>query len=558
MAKKIDLWGKSGLTIVVLPSGLQAERLYSVAKEWTSLRLLGPSIWVRPEDLIESEGPPSAKARILASTRAGEAKEREIELFELLALQPLSLIRLLVVRPAVPGAKFDQVQDEFVERLAPYLDIAIPKVAPAKESDGEGIALVKINLITGPTEHVIDDSKPLLASLFNVHFVPSAEDRSGPRTGDAFVRYEPDSPKFAGFTMLHVATLGAIWEGIPNGGYELSKNAAWEGDSVYVSRVFVSSILTDGLIRRACAKVLESVADSRGGIEDLGVGLNIEGTFPIQDADVDLWLDFMVQQTFQFDDGVLSYQPALESPTPPKMKWGFGAQLADFFRFAFGKLIRIPYFAWRWLLEKLANLFNRLFQRGDKGSAAVASPEESADPLDLILFKKFDEVFEVKRLADQALVSPVGKSNLRSTPVLWEKLRKLVFGLMDGSNLSQFGITRSDNGWPVFYRVDSVFPDPAGTFKPQLPSENSPQVFGWGDATEAQRYVADLIRRQSDTKREMQAELDSVVESNAELAEVQEKLREHFQIELAHGETTEDSLEAHQSVDKESLEVNNS
>ena len=129
---------------------------------------------------------------------------------------------------------------------------------------------------------------------------------------------------------------------------------------------------------------------------------------------------------------------------------------------------------------------------------------------------------------------------------------------MDGSNLSQFGITRSDNGWPVFYRVDSVFPDPAGTFKPQLPSENSPPVFGGGDATAAQRYVADLIRRQSDTKREMQAELDSVVESSAELAEVQEKLREHFQIELAHRETTEDSLEAHQSVDKESLEVNNS
>jgi hypothetical protein len=555
MAKRIDLWGKSGLTIVVLPAGLQAERLYTVAKEWTSLRLLGPSIWVRPEDLIESEGPPSAKARVLASTRAGEAREREIELFELLSLQPLSLIRLLVVRPAVPGEKFDQVQDEFVERLAPYLDIAIPRVSPAKESDGEGIALVKINLITGPTEHVVDDSTPLLGSLFNVHFVPSAEDRSGPRTGDAFVRYEPDSPRFAGFTMLHVATLGAIWEGIPNGGYELSKNAAWEGDSVYVSRVFVSSILTDGLIRRACAKVLESVADSRGGIEDLGVGLNIDGTFPIQDADVDLWLDFMVQQTFEFDDGVLRYQPALESPTPPKVKWGFGAQLGDFFTFAFGKLIRIPYFAWRWFLGKLASLFNRLFQRGDKGSAEVAAPEESADPLDLMLLKKFDEVFEVKRLADQALVSPVGKSNLRSTPVLWEKLRKLVFGLMDGSNLSQFGISRSENGWPVFYRVDSVFPDPSGTYKPQLPSADSLKVFGWGDATEAQRYVTELIRRQRDTKRDMQSELDSVIESNAELAELKQKLWEHFQIEIVHKEDVDESLEGQQTVDDESLEV---
>jgi hypothetical protein len=157
--------------------------------------------------------------------------------------------------------------------------------------------------------------------------------------------------------------------GIPKGGYELAGQAVWEGDSVYVSRVFVSAILTDGLIRRACARVLETIADSRGSIEDLGVGLTIEGTYPIQDSDVDPWLDFMVNATFNFEDGMLNYKPVLESPTPPQKKLSFAGQLADFFRFAFGKLLRVPFFAWLWVLKKLANLFNQLFQRGDQGAS---------------------------------------------------------------------------------------------------------------------------------------------------------------------------------------------
>lgn len=523
-----SLWGEAGITLVVLPAGAQGDALFSVAREWTSLRLLSPSIWVRPESLVRGDGPPRIAATVLASTKSGETQEKELDLFKLLAIQKLSLVRLLVVRPAVPGGVFDKVQDEFVELLAPYLERAIPQVPASATDPDSDISLVKINLITGPTEHVVEDATPLMDTLFNVHFVPSAEDRTGPRTGDAFVRDEPGSPKFAGFTLLHIATLGALWVGIPKGGYELAGQAVWEGDSVYVSRVFVSAILTDGLIRRACARVLETIADSRGSIEDLGVGLTIEGTYPIQDSDVDLWLDFMVNATFNFEDGMLNYKPVLESPTPPQKKLSFAGQLADFFRFAFGKLLRVPFFAWLWVLKKLANLFNQLFQRGDKGAAQVVSPEEHADLLDKELLSKFDDVFEVKRLADQALVSPVGRSSLRSTPGLWERIRKLVFGFMDGSNLSQFGVSKSENGWPVFYRVTSSFPDPSDKIKPELDGFSSEKEFGWGSTIETQEYVAALLQKQSDSKGEMQAHLAQVVESQEGIRELEQLLKLHY------------------------------
>jgi len=525
---KNNLWGEGGITLVVIPAGAQGDALFSVAREWTSLRLLSPSIWVRPESLVRGDGPPRIAATVLASTKSGETREKELDLFKLLAIQKLSLVRLLVVRPTVPDGVFDKVQDEFVELLAPYLDRAIPQVPASALDPDSDISFVKINLITGPTEHVVEDASPLMDTLFNAHFVPSAEDRTGPRTGDAFVRDEPGSPKFAGFTLLHIATLGALWVGIPKGGYELAGRAVWEGDSVYVSRVFVSAILTDGLIRRACARVLETIADSRGSIEDLGVGLTIDGTYPIQDSDVDLWLDFMVDATFNFEDGMLNYKPVLESPTPPQKKLSFTGQLADFFRFAFGKLLRVPFFAWLWLLKKLASLFNQLFQRGDQGAAQVVSPEEHADPLDKELLSKFDEVFEVKRLADQALVSPVGRSSLRSTPGLWERIRKLVFGFMDGSNLNQFGVSKSENGWPVFYRVTSSFPDPSSKIKPELDGFSSEKEFGWGSTIETQEYVAALIQKQSDSKNEMQAHLAQVVESQEGIRELEQLLMLHY------------------------------
>jgi hypothetical protein len=467
------------------------------------------------------------QATVLASTRAGESKEKELDLFRLLALQKLKIVRLLVVRPAIPNTGFDKVQDDFVETVAPYLDRAIPQVPPSAVNPEEDISFIKINLITGPTEHIAADATELMDTLFNVHFVPSAEDRTGPRTGDAFVRYSPDSPKFAGFTLLHVATLGALWVGIPKGGSQLAGSAVWEGNSVYVSRVFVSAILTDGLIRRACARVLEAIADSRGSIEDLGVGLTIDGTFPIQDTDIDIWLDFMVNMTFSFEEGILTYKPVLPSPTPPKLKLSFGGQLADFFRFAFGKFGRIPYYAWMWILSKLASLFNRLFQRGEEGSAQVVSPEEGADPLDKELLRKFDEVFEVKRLADQALVSPVGRSDLRSTPGLWEKIRKLVFGFMDGSNLAQFGVQKSENGWPVFYQVTSSFPDPADRIKPELSDKRDRIEFGWGSTQAAQEYVAELNRKQSDANQRMQEQLAIVVEAQEAITKLEEQLLMH-------------------------------
>jgi hypothetical protein len=448
--------------MVVLPSGEQGDRLFEVAKLWTDLKMLAPAMWVRHE-LLESvtDGPPRQRAIVLGNKVGGAAEEVQVDLFQQLALQPLNLVRLLVVRSAIPDSQFDEKQDELVALLSKYLDWSMPATIGASEATENVTSFVKLNLLTAPTELSVADGSRYVNPLFNANFLAASEDRATPNSGDAFVRAEPPSLKFAGFTMMHVASLGALWTGLPEGTHELAKPGVWTGDKIYVSRVFLSAILTDGLARRASARVLESAANADSGFVDLSVGLPIEGTVPIADADYEAWIKWMVEQSFSFDSGVLTYKaPAMPAETEKRDLTVFG-QLGEFFKFSGDKLIRVPYYAVVWLYRALVKTLNSVFQGGSKGAALIAEPEERMDKRDQLVLEKLASVQATKAQADAALVSPVTPSHVRSTPELWSKLRRLVFGMLDGSNLQQFGVTRTDNGWPIFYKVAAVFNDPS-------------------------------------------------------------------------------------------------
>jgi hypothetical protein len=457
-----NLWRDSGLTIVVLPTGEQGDRLYEVAKLWTELKMLAPAMWVRAELLDPKvDGPPKQTAIVLGNKLGGSTAEVRVDLFQQLARQPLGLVRLLVVRSALPNVDFDDRQDTLVSLLSKYLDWSMPATTSRSEASENLTVLVKLNLLTAPTNHEAQESARFVNHLFNANFVAATEDRATPNSGDAFVRYESTSLKFAGFTMMHVASIGALWTGLPQGTHELVKPGVWMGDKVYVSRVFLSAILTDGLARRASTRVLDSAGDANSGFVDLNIGLPIEGTVPIPDSGYDSWVEWMVQQSFLFDDGVLSYKSTRDAEESKVRDLTVVGQIIEFFKFCADKLLRVPYFATLWLYRALVRSLNSTFQGGNRGASAIAEPEERMDKRDQMLLEKLASVQDTKAKADAALVSPVTPSKVRSTPELWNKIRRLVFGMLDGSNLEQFGVTRSENGWPIFYKVSAVFNDPS-------------------------------------------------------------------------------------------------
>jgi hypothetical protein len=487
------------MTIVVAPSGKQGENLFAVAKLWAELKLLSPSVWVLDStSASKGDRPPKQKALVLGNVRSGTATTIEVDLFEQLARQSLYNVRLVVVRNAIPGSSHDDEQDQLAKIVSDYIDLSLPMTASGKENSDAKTNFLKLNLVTTTTENVSQSARKLVGPEYHANFIASTEDRSAPLAGDAFVRFSEDSKRFAGFTMMHLATIGALWAGLPQGLYELVKPKVWVGDKAYVSRVFMSAILTDGLARRAATRVLDRAANATQGFSDLTAEVPIEGTYPIPDSDTDAFLDYMVDQTFTFDREILRYQPAVDKEAPDKYKFNFLGQIRDFLSFSVDKILRIPVYAAIWVWRRVVRAANKVFQGGDKGASVIPEPQEKLDARDLILEREWGRVAESKQRADEALVSPVTLSKVRSTPELWSNLRKLIFGMLDGSNLQNFGFTRGDNGWPIFYKVASVFNDPGKKLEVPDPEDDSKTVLiswkGLVEATDAQSKTFQKIK----------------------------------------------------------------
>jgi hypothetical protein len=548
-----NLWKDTGLTIVLLPTGVQGDKLYGVAKLWTELRMLAPAVWVRHELLGKtSEGPPQQQAIVLGTSQDGQVTEVTVDLFEQLARQPLNRVRLLVVRNALPNLEFDKKQDELVNLLSDYLDWSMPASITVNESSEKVVDFVKLNLITSPTEHRVPNADDYKQARFNAHFVAAAEDRATPASGDAFVRYSETSEKFAGFTMLHVGSLGGLWVGLPQGIHEMVKPGAWFGERAFVSRVFLSSILTDGLARRASTRVLQRAGDPDSGFVDLGSDVPIEGTTPIPSDQIDTYVEWMTSTIFQFDNSILTYQPANNAGEVDQRKLTVGRQLSEFVKFSVDKLTRAPYFAVRWLYVGVVKVINAVFQGGSRGSSIIPVPEDRMDKRDQLLLERLKSVAETKAKADAALVSPVTPSHVRSTPELWANIRKLIFGMLDGSNLQQFGVTRTDNGWPVIYRVSSVFVDPSKKtpiLNPESLSPESPLELTWEDLSKYSEFQNAFATKRFTVDSENQASLQKLVALN-ESRETKQARLQALQDHLADLESVPESKSTDDLIDE--------
>ncbi len=518
-------WGEAGMTIVLLPDGEQGDSLLGVARQWTDMKLLSRAVWVKPEYLdSEQSNPPRQRAMIIGADRDGEPVEVEVDLFEQLARQQLLAVRLLVVRSVSEHLEFDSAQDRLATLLDQYLTVALPLPISAGYDREKYTQFVRLNLITAPTEYQSADGNKLVTGRFNANFVAAAEDRSAPLAGDAFMRHDPTSKRFAAFTLMHVATIGALWSGLPQGLYELLKPSGPGGSELYVSRVFVSAILTDGLARRASTRVLKRVGDPAMGAVDFSSELPVAGTYQIADSDRDKFIESMVNLTFEFDGGKLSYRPSPEAERVRTIQQSLDQQASSFFTFAWDKIVSIPRHMVRGIHRIFATTLNALLHGGDDtGYASIRVPDDFLDPRDRMILDKREQIGAEKERADLTLVSPVTPSDVRSSPELWENLRQLVFGMLDGSNLEKFGYPEGENGWPIFYRVSDLFADPAA--KIQVGDEGDDTIsLSWSRSTEALEIMQQLSRDNMDSQQQMDGFLREVLDARTRVAEFDDRI----------------------------------
>ncbi|RFA21008.1 hypothetical protein B7R23_06195 [Subtercola boreus] len=468
------MWPNGAVSIILLPSGDQGASLFDLAREWVGLSLVAPALWVRPERVsMLPDSPPSIRAWVIGVDSDREVQQIDVDLFEALARESLSLVRLIKVRSALPSREQDDLQDAIGQTVSDYITLSLPSVNPEYSHLKARTSLTKVSLIAAPTEFQLRERVEWADTDQGVTLVASPEDRSSPWAGDAFVR---DNARFVGFTLMHIATVGGLWNGVPTGSLDIvdsSSSAQPVSGGIWMPRVFVNAVLTDGLARRVAAQVLESAADPSSALIDPSRGVPAEGTAAIPDERIDDYVGAMVEAAFQLDDAKLSYRAPVLEGIRGKDSVGVFRQLGLFTAFAAEKILWMPYWFVAFFRDGLVAAVQRLFQ-GNRGRLEVVAGGGSAtdggalfgrraprvDSRDRMLLTARSALVEAEATAQQSLNTPAAASALRSTPRLWTGLRELVFGSLDGSaDLEDRGFTPIEDKTPVFGRVSDVLPD---------------------------------------------------------------------------------------------------
>ena len=537
MAKNSPFWLDGRATIVVLPSGDEGMSLFALAENWSEVGLLGPALWVEPKRVSTPEGEPVVvEAVVLGNDRSGNHVQIVVDLFEQLAKENLSTIRLIQVRSVSPTAEFDEIQNDVARQVEEAVYSVIPS-GDTRNNRKAHLGFQVVNLIAAPSAHTVEQRlQDVLAHGGGTTLLASPEDRSSPWSTDAFVR---SGKKFVGFVLMHLATVGGLWKGLPVGTLELFEREGSAGESVYVSRVFVSSVLTDGLARRVAAQVLRDTIDP-GVIETTAPS----GAAYIEDGAKDEYIDSMVQYLMALDDAVLDYHRPAELEDPEKVNVGIWAALGSFTRFAWSKSLRIPYWAYRFARNKLAMGVQKRLQ-GAEGYAEVERElrEEPLDMRDRTILTRQSMLADRERAARAATAAPVRLSEIRSTPYLWSSIREMIFGSLDGGvDLSDKGFPRVDTTIrPIFRSPDDLFPSPESVFElTQSPSfpQGIPTSIDWenyGDAFELGQRLETWAKESDAEVSTINAQLGDFAielsEIDARLPEIELSLREHDALE---------------------------
>lgn len=474
-------WPKGAVSIVLLPSGEQGDKVFAAAREWTRVGLLSPALWVRPETVLVKDGaPPRIPALLIAHSVAGGVVEATRDLFETLAQESLSLVRLIKLRSALPDRQLDQLQDAISKAVQAYVGHSMPMVSPKANNARARAELTRITLICAPTEFVLSERVSWGDEDSSIILVAAPEDRTNPWAGDAFVR---DDDRFVGFALMHLATAAGLWTSAPIGTLELFNREASAAESIWVPRVFVSGVLTDGLARRVATQVLASAADAKSALIDSRTGVPAAGTVPIRDELVFDYTRLLLKASFALDGARLEHKPYAPVMDADQLRIGSKRQLGAYFSFLGGKVARVPYWFGVWLKSLFSGFLNRNLQ-GDAGRFVVGELDR-LDSRDQSLMRSRDRAASVVVQAQSAERQLLDTTLVHASPRVWEGIRTLIFGSLDGSSdLSEFGFDPIEENVPVFGRVADVVADPKEQWLPssELGQTIFPRPVDWATA----------------------------------------------------------------------------
>ncbi|RQP13341.1 MAG: hypothetical protein EAS51_00045 [Microbacteriaceae bacterium] len=470
----MSMWRDGAVSIVLFSTREQADQTLELVRDWTKHGLLSPAAWVYPDQIVRGDGPPQVRATLIDADGEGELIEAETDLFEMLATEAISRVRLVKLRSSARNSSADGLQDDASDLVARYVAHSMPQLHPSASGATESVELVRTSLICTPTQVQLDERLRGAERDSSVVVVASPEDRATPAAGDAFVR---ENDRFDGFVLMHLATLAGLWRGTPVGTLELFERESSAAQSIWIQRVFVRGVLTRGISRRAAAEVLSRLVEHRGAIAATGVNVTPDGTSAIPADRIPMYVDRMVEAAVSLDDSALAYRPPQLDRAPERDQIGVWKQLGLFFRFAGGKLARVPHWMILWFHDLFARGVARELQGAEGRREIALLLDQRPDAMDRRLLYTVERLQQpitaVERMA--ATVSPSD----HVAPRLWVGLRKLMFSAVDGSAGLGETFAPIDGRVPVFDSLDPIAPDPRGGWEHPDPPKGFPSRVTW-------------------------------------------------------------------------------
>lgn len=504
-------WPKEGVSVVLLPSGKLGQDVLSLAKEWTSHRLLAPSLFVvveeqesRALDSFKSVGPVRMAAHVIG--RDGSVVD---SLIDQLARDDIDLLRVLACRFVEDSQSFHHDQDRLIDRIRDQVETSIAR----HERDATrsvGTKLLLLNLISGPTMRTGGSTEHLVEFDWDANIVLSPENRSTPSGFDTFT--DENDPTFAGFILSNIASTVGLWTGINKSVLELSgvdQSATY--NKVVVQRTFGRVVKTDGIAIRMAASALKEIEENGNPAADPTYVL--EGKKRLMDQEFQPAIANLVEDTLNASDAVLRFNFEVNKEELSGKKIGFLDGLKMLGAFLWDKIVSFP----RNLLEAIIETFNKkatkLFFGEDSDIAIDVHKDlrrygmQVKDGEDLIKIQKVKDT--VKSVVDDILLGPTYRGQ---HPQLWLQQRELILGVLDGTSKHSSGKILADTE-KLIPKHGNVWSVPTFLLDEDEDPDEVVSSLDWLDVDEAQkigtRLDEEIALLQSELRESRQEMLDA-------------------------------------------------
>jgi hypothetical protein len=519
------IWSEGSASIVLLPSGENGARLFELAKEWTDTGLLRPAMWLDLDQVqLHENAPPQVPVNVLGLSPDRELHQIEVDLFEQLSQHELKIVRIVGLRYLTDDKSTHVRQNSLVRDVGHYLERSLPLPVNQTGQKDPKTRFLRFNLVVHPTQLNGVEQDQVLEGSWEANLIVSPEDRRSPWTADAFVR---TGTQLDAFALAHIATTAGLWNGLPSGAYDQIATGEGQSGRIIVPRLFVRAVSSDGLARRVSSKVLRQFSKSDSSTRAGSLSLAIPGTRAIPELQIMEYQDWVLENIMRLDDGRLQYGGISPIPTLPKLRMLEVQQLTEFFSFAWDKVRQIPKWTWQSLRANFGRRLTRKFQ-GEDGLATVGIEiDNSPDARDQALIGRFNQIQEQSlRVDNNPSEIQQGKVLAESSPALWAGIRKLFFGMLDGSDLP--GIVQHpeyEDERLVFESVKSLVFDPEERWEFTPNSDEDPEnVLSIQDIDSIEQMQQDLEDWTTSSREvllETSTRLDQV---NSEIDQLRHKL----------------------------------